>query len=140
MVELRSYEPATRTWPLTRRRGELGRLRGALADILNAWGWEPERVEAVVLVMCEIVTNAHRHTHGRTRLLLTPTHFGIRLGVHDPDHTPPRQRDSGPETEGGFGLHILDTLARIWGVEAHPDGKIVWAEIDRANHARTRPT
>jgi len=135
MVELRAHEPATRSWPLTRQRGELGRLRGALADTLTAWGWGPRRVEAVVLVMCEIVTNAHRHTHGQTRLLLTPTHAGIRLGVHDRDRTAPRRRDTGPETEGGFGLHILDTLARIWGVESHPDGKVVWAEIDRADPA-----
>ncbi|MFI6979264.1 hypothetical protein ACIBSV_11850 [Embleya sp. NPDC050154] len=49
----------------------------------------------------------------------------------------PTRRDTGPDHEGGFGLHILDTVTTGWGVRAHRAGKTVWADIDAPTPPRT---
>jgi len=97
---------------------------------LAGWGWDEDGVAAVVLVVSEMLTNAQVHTDGDVRLALRRTRRGVRLSVTDTDPRMPTRRDTGPEHEGGFGLHILDTLTTGWGVRAQRAGKSVWADID----------
>ena len=52
--------------------------------------------------------------------------------VRRPGHA---RRDTGPEHEGGFGLHILDTITTGWGVRTHRAGKTVGADIDAVSRA-----
>jgi anti-sigma regulatory factor (Ser/Thr protein kinase) len=135
-------------WRVPRQTGASGRARKAVRTTLTGWGWDEDRVAAVVLVASELLTNAQLHTDGDVALALRRTRHGVRLSVTDTDPRMPTRRDTGPEHEGGFGLHILDTTTTDWGARAHRTGKTVWADIDalrpdtgrRPWSARTRST
>ncbi|WP_406288917.1 ATP-binding protein [Embleya sp. NBC_00896] len=131
MAEGSRYASSGVRWQVPRRHGALAQARAALHGTLAGWGWPSERIDVVVLVACELLTNAHRHAGGDAGLAVRATKRGIWLAVDDGERAVPVRRDTGPEVEGGFGLHILDTVADRWGVAARADGKAVWAEIDR---------
>ncbi|OPC80881.1 hypothetical protein B4N89_07880 [Embleya scabrispora] len=111
-------------------------MRAALAG----WGWDEDRVATAVLVVSELLTNARLHTDGPIGLTVRRTRHGVRLSVTDADPRPPARRDTGPHHEGGFGLHILDTITARWGIRTHRAGKTVWADLDAPHRdARSRP-
>jgi hypothetical protein len=101
-----------------------------MGTTLAGWGWDEDCVAAAVLVLSEILTNAQVHTDGDVVLILRRTGRGVRLSVTDTDARMPTRRDTGPEHEGGFGLHILDTITTGWGVRRRRGGKTVWADLD----------
>ncbi|WP_406289382.1 ATP-binding protein [Embleya sp. NBC_00896] len=115
---------------MPRQTGASGRARKAVRTTLAGWGWDEDRVAPAVLVLSELLTNAQLHTDGDVALALRRTRRGARLSVTDTDLGMPTRRDTGPEHEGGFGLHILDTITTGWGVRTHRAGKTVWADID----------
>ncbi|MYW05926.1 hypothetical protein GT354_48165 [Streptomyces sp. SID3343] len=123
---------------MPRQTGASRQARDAVRTTLAGWGWDKDRVAAVVLVVSELLTNAHLHTDGDVRLALRRTRRGIRLSVTDTDRRMPTRRDTGPEHEGGFGLHILDTITTGWGVRTHRNGKTVWADIDTPRSGPSR--
>jgi two-component sensor histidine kinase len=96
---------------------------------------EVERVcQDLMLVSSELVTNAVRHSgcrHGDLLdVCLSRCDGGYCLTVTDPgisgrtaDTAPPRAAG-----EGGFGLRIVEKLAKRWG-EARENRYRVWAEI-----------
>ncbi|GHB06121.1 ATP-binding protein [Streptomyces chryseus] len=117
-------------WCIAQGPGAFGHARDLAREALESWSWPPERVEVVVLLVSELVTNAHRHAGTDAWLRLDPTSEGVRLTVRDASPNPPEPRVPDPEAAaGGFGLHILDRLASRWGVETHADGKHVWALV-----------
>ncbi|MFE2954380.1 ATP-binding protein [Embleya sp. NPDC059267] len=127
-------------WRVPRQTGASSRARNAVRTTLAGWAWDEEHIEAVVLVVSELLTNAHLHTDGEVRLALRRTRRGVRLSVTDTDPRMPMRRNTGPEHEGGFGLHILDTITTGWGVRTHRSDKTVWADIDAPRpHARRPP-
>ena len=64
----------------------------------------------------------------------------VRISICDDDVHTPHPRDVDPEAVTGRGLMIVDRVADRWGVDAGPDGKVVWCEIrlpgDRVGSAR----
>ncbi|MFI6582949.1 ATP-binding protein [Embleya sp. NPDC050493] len=130
-VMFRLRRPLVR-WRVPRRTGASGRARKAVRSTLADWGWDEDRVAPAVLVLSELLTNAQLYTEGDVALALRRTRRGARLSVTDTDPRMPTRRDTGPEHEGGFGLHILDTITTDWGVRTHRGGKTVWADIDAA--------
>ncbi len=104
--------------------------RRLLTTALRTQGCEDAFVEASVLVLSELVTNAVRHVGAPFTVeaaLAGPT---LRLAV----------RDVCPPLEEGtmvvlptHGLAVVDHLASCWGVEGAPEGKVVWAELHAAN-------
>lgn len=48
-------------WRIPQGQGAVAHARDVAAAELTAWGWPPERIEIAVLVVSELVTNAHRH-------------------------------------------------------------------------------
>ncbi|GCE01250.1 ATP-binding protein [Embleya hyalina] len=127
-------------WRLPRQTGAAGRARDEVRAALAGWGWDEDRVATAVLVVSELSTNARLHTDGPIGLAVRRTRHGARLSVTDTDPRPPTRRDTGPRQEGGFGLHILDTIASRWGVRTHRAGKTVWADVDARDPApRSRP-
>ncbi|MET7301780.1 ATP-binding protein [Embleya sp. NPDC005575] len=122
-------------WRVPRRAGASGRARSAVRTTLAGWGWDEDRVAPAVLVLSELLTNAQLYTDGDVGLSLRRTRRGVRLSVTDTDPRVPTRRDTGPEHEGGFGLHILDTITTGWGVRTHRAGKTVWADIDASSPA-----
>ncbi|WP_158303094.1 ATP-binding protein [Prauserella endophytica] len=91
-----------------------------------------------VLVVDELVSNAHRHARGpRTcRLGLVSQGRRLRIEVDDASLAGPRMRT--PDRSGGRGLVLVDQLASSWGVQHHADHKTVWAEVslDGASSSR----
>ncbi|MFG1808267.1 ATP-binding protein [Streptomyces sp. NPDC049040] len=81
--------------------------------------WRPDGA-AVALVVSELVTNALRSAGG----LVGPSLFfgarRVRIAVSDDSRTLPAL---GPHSAGGWGLVIIDRLARSWGAVPHPGGK-----------------
>ncbi|WP_028813331.1 ATP-binding protein [Streptomyces flavidovirens] len=119
-----------RSWRIARGPGAFAHARDLARQTLESWSWPHDRIEVVVLLVSELVTNAHRHAGTDAWLHLKPTADGVRLTVRDASPEQPAQRTPDLEADvGGFGLHILDHLATRWGVETHTDGKHIWAQV-----------
>lgn len=93
-------------------------------------------LEDGLLVASELVTNAVLHSDCADEHMINVRAelFGdhLLISVHDPGLS---GRDAAPmppepPSAGGWGLQIVDRLARRWGAE-RPDGYLVWAELAR---------
>jgi serine/threonine-protein kinase RsbW len=96
-------------------------------------GWLPlAALEDVRLLVTELITNALRHSAVRPGDKVSvraevegPT---VRIEVRDPG----RDGDVKPRRPGrlggGYGLYLVDRLARRWGVERN-DETLVWCEV-----------
>ncbi len=82
-----------------------------------------------LLLVSEVVTNAV--LHARSDLVLRVHQEGdrLRVSVDDREGTRMPRRVSGDDGESGWGLKIVDMLARGWGVETTGDGKRVWFDL-----------
>jgi len=91
---------------------------------------DPLSADQARLLLSEVVTNAVRHGEGETiRVLLDADDRGeLRCEVTDEGHGfVPMARDKPSTDEGGWGLHLVETLARRWGVR---EGSThVWFEL-----------
>ncbi|MGX1882222.1 ATP-binding protein [Streptomyces sp. NPDC055287] len=82
-----------------------------------------EIAENVVLVVSELVTNALRHAGGITKLCLAANRHTVEITVQDPSPSRPRPRH--PDItgyEGGYGLTLVNFLARLVTVTPSPEG------------------
>ncbi|MER5767898.1 ATP-binding protein [Streptomyces sp. NPDC001985] len=128
--------------------GVVGRCRDFTERALEDWGWTPapgvrderaERVEDVLLLVSELVTNACLHAGGPTQLVLRHTPDALRIEVADLSPEPPRPRPRDVARPGGHGLIVLDRLARGWGSEPAGEGKVVWVEVAPVTSPARRP-
>ncbi|MGN6600649.1 MAG: SpoIIE family protein phosphatase [Actinomycetes bacterium] len=104
----------------------------------TAWvadGRQPVDLEAVQLVVSELVTNAIRHGAGSVLMECWATPQAVVVEVHDEGGRLPRRRDATPDEESGRGLALVGELASSWGTRMVPDGKVTWAEF-RATRLR----
>lgn len=76
---------------------------------------EPDTVDAVVLTVSELLTNAHLHARSDAHLVLAWDGDCLHVSVHDEDPTLPRQRDPETGEESGRGVAIVRMLADEWG-------------------------
>ncbi|MGA5898004.1 ATP-binding protein [Streptomyces venetus] len=88
---------------------------------------EPDTVDAIVLAVSELITNAHVHAHSDAHLVLTWDGDCLHVSVHDEDPTLPRGRDAAPGDVGGRGVAIVRKLADEWGMRCQRHGKTVTA-------------
>lgn len=88
-------------------------------------------LDAVLLVVSELVSNAARHTPGWWRLHLTAAQESLIVGIDDasPQVPVPREPDFGGG--GGFGWHMVRKLANRVEISPLPEGKRVQAIWDR---------
>jgi anti-sigma regulatory factor (Ser/Thr protein kinase) len=138
----------------TRRRGverqgpnglrmRLGSGPDAAADARRAIGelradLDPPLMETLRLLVTELVTNSVRHTDcdsltlrvalGKSAVLTEVSDDGPafdvqNLEVHDA---------TAHDVDGGWGLFLVERLARDWGVQDDGDSKRVWFELGRA--------
>ncbi|WP_329179562.1 ATP-binding protein [Streptomyces sp. NBC_01477] len=121
----------------SRRPEHVARARRATRLTLTSWGVPDEAVEAAVLVVSELVTNAVRHarsTPGRDiglRITRREDHR-VRVEVADAGDGLPSPRTAFPDDESHRGLPLVAALAVRHGVGPRPHGigKTVWADID----------
>ncbi|WP_343239924.1 ATP-binding protein [Streptomyces sp. SID12488] len=106
---------------------------------LESLAWtaaEPETVDAVVLTVSELLTNAHVHAHSDAQLILTWDGDCLHVSVHDEDPTLPRQRDPQAGETSGRGVGIVRMLADELQVKCQRHGKTVSACFRPAGAAR----
>lgn len=96
---------------------------------------EPALIDLRLLVS-EVVTNAIRHAKtpadGRIRLVVEAGADDVRVEVHDdgPGFEAPARPRPREQGTSGWGLYLVQRLARRWGVEPAPGGH-VWFVLAR---------
>ena len=90
-------------------------------------------IDAVVLGVSELVTNALLHVRGSILVRITDDGLGpLRVEVHDDSSRPPSGHPAfvpdGLHTPStiGRGLQIVDSISHSWGVSYEETGKCVW--------------
>ncbi len=101
-------------------------------DLLDA-----DQREVLLLLVSELVTNAVLHTTGSSELTLRLEGDAMWVGVTDDDPHAPSRRPKDDQDSGGFGLWLLDELARDWGTMHRNDiaGKTVWFTLPMRTQA-----
>jgi anti-sigma regulatory factor (Ser/Thr protein kinase) len=105
--------------------------RAAVAAMSS--GLPEEVVFDIELLTTELVTNALKHatmSQSEQIIVRLVLHDRVRVEVIDPGPPfDPRPVRPDPGSTSGWGLFIVDTLARSWGVEPEGHGKKVWFEV-----------
>jgi anti-sigma regulatory factor (Ser/Thr protein kinase) len=109
-------------------------VRHSIAADLADHAVTPERIDDVVLVASELITNAVVHTAGPgaeddldVTWELQPDCVVIKVLDTNPDL--PHVRTTKASDTRGRGLSIVAALALDWGVRRTPGGKQVWARV-----------
>jgi anti-sigma regulatory factor (Ser/Thr protein kinase) len=114
-----SSVPAARKWVQDNCR----RSPGAVAD-----------TTVVALLTTEVVANAVLHGGGEVVVELVLDDGVVQVAVSDGSPEVPVLRRAVPESLGGRGVALMDTLASRWGVQTPArtgsgTGKTVWFEV-----------
>ncbi|KAA0943143.1 ATP-binding protein [Streptomyces apricus] len=88
---------------------------------------EPDTVDAVVLAVSELITNAHVHANSDAHLALTWDGDCLHVSVHDEDTTLPRRREPEAGEPSGRGVGIVQMLADELDTRCQRHGKAVTA-------------
>ena len=109
----------------------------ARAWLQSAADWLPDEVgRNLLLLTCELVNNSVLHGRAGERdmieIELHRTETGVRAEVTDtgPGFAP-RERDKDLDEPGGWGLVLVESIAKRWGVERDRRTR-VWFELARA--------
>ncbi|WP_069816554.1 ATP-binding protein [Streptomyces sp. TP-A0874] len=103
---------------------EARRVTAEFLSTFRAW----VDIEAVVLVVSELVANAAQHTAGWWRLCLWVNRERLVVDVEDLSRTAPvPRREPDLSGAGGLGLLMVERLAGGVEVLPRPDGKTVRA-------------
>ncbi|MCX5208532.1 ATP-binding protein [Kitasatospora sp. NBC_00240] len=97
---------------------------------LDELGWTstaPETADAVVLIVSELVTNAHVHAGSSADLVLTWDGTCLYVSVHDSSSEAPRPREADADAVSGRGMALVDALADDWQTRTGERGKTVTA-------------
>ncbi len=101
--------------------------RSRLAGLASGAG--SDWVDAAVLALSEVVTNAIVHSGAPVVVEAWVTERGIRVQVADRSPQLPSRRYYAATSGTGRGLHILDQSVDRWGTTWRTVGKCVWFEL-----------
>ncbi|WP_329459084.1 ATP-binding protein [Streptomyces sp. NBC_01497] len=87
----------------------------------------PDTVDAVLLTVSELVTNAHVHARSSAQLVLTWDTDCLHVSVHDASPRLPQARPPSEDRLGGRGMYLVEALADSWETRPCPNGKTVIA-------------
>ena len=104
--------------------------RGFTAGVLEGAGWR-DQVDAAVLLVSELVTNAVRHAGGPCNLVVSFQDDTVELSVEDGDPQVPVARHARGLEETGRGILLVGALADEWGVRPTAGGKATWFSLSR---------
>ena len=107
-----------------------GSGRRFVRGTLHGWAVPEPTVDQALLVATELVTNAVLHAGTPLTLEVSYVAPTVRVAVRDWSTTVPALRARAPDSMTGRGLGVVSALGAAWGVDALPDGKQVWAEVD----------
>jgi anti-sigma regulatory factor (Ser/Thr protein kinase) len=108
--------------------------RRFVAEHLAAWGVVEgdtafATLDAVLLVVSELVTNAVKFSSSSLDLKIAAHRHLIEVGVADDNPAPAERRSGGPEAVGGRGIALVERLSEQWGQSDDGTGKTVWARL-----------
>lgn len=86
-------------------------------------------LENAILLGNELVTNAVQHARTPFEVRIDADERLVRVEVQDADPRPARPKAAATSDTSGRGLAMVDLVADRWGVDEHPAGKTVWAEL-----------
>ncbi len=109
-----------------------GEARRFVGEVLRDHGVATDEVlEAALLLTSELVTNAVVHAEGTINVDEDLDLTAVRVEVGDASLESPTARGTDPDETSGRGLHLVDAMARAWGVDRQDEaGKVVWFELD----------
>ncbi|MFI5801635.1 ATP-binding protein [Streptomyces sp. NPDC051561] len=90
---------------------------------------DPDTVDAIILSVSELLTNAHLHARSDAQLALTWDSRCVHASVHDDaeDGRRPVRRSSSLGETSGRGIAIVDALADSWEAHDQQHGKAITA-------------
>jgi CheY-like chemotaxis protein len=109
----------------------VAQARAFLVETFATWGLA-RLADDGMLVVSELVTNAIRHAGTPCRLQLAADEAAVRIAVTDTGAGSPDPQPFSETESHGRGLRIIGAVSSAWGVDALPDGKIVWADLSRS--------
>ncbi|MDO0909577.1 SpoIIE family protein phosphatase [Streptomyces sp. DT2A-34] len=125
-----AVRPLRESWTVWRVPQAVGHARRFTRRTLRTWGLPPQDMDAALLVVSELVTNALVHTDGRVRLDLTLVNRRLRVAVADASpRTPVKPSGISWEATGGRGILLVEAMSATWGTVPVSGGKQVWSEI-----------
>ena len=119
----------TLTLTVPNDRAAIRDARHQVARALRDWGVGEDVVEAVSLLLSELVTNAMLYGRPPVQLRVRRGPSAVSLEVHDAAQTLPRRADPDEEDEHGRGLQLVSAVAARWGTRPTVVGKAVWCTV-----------
>jgi len=124
-----AVRPLRETWTVWRVPEAVRHARRYTKRVMRAWGVSDD-LDAVLLVVSELVTNALVHTDGQVRLDLTLINHRLRISVADNSpRTPVKPTNIGWEATGGRGILLVEAMSAAWGTVPVSGGKQVWSDV-----------
>lgn len=125
-----AVKPLREGWTVWRVPEAARHARRFTRRTLRAWRVDETAMDAALLVVSELVTNALVHTGGPVRLDLTLIGRRLRVAVTDASpRTPVKPADPGWEATGGRGIILVEAMSDTWGTVPVSGGKQVWSEL-----------
>ncbi|MEV6805214.1 SpoIIE family protein phosphatase [Streptomyces sp. NPDC051132] len=125
-----AVRPLRESWTVWRVPEAVRHARRFTRRTLRAWGMPQDTVDAALLAVSELVTNALVHTGGPVRLDLTLVSHRLRLAVADSSpRSPVKPAGIGWEATGGRGILLVEAVSEAWGTVPVSGGKQVWADL-----------
>lgn len=117
--------------PLCRNDRSVSMARSVSTLFLSAVGVAAKAVADTALVVTELVANAVRHGEDPLGMGLAVKDDTVRIEVSDGGELlkPIVAASANPDLTDGRGLALVEASSERWGVEIHPNGKTVWAEV-----------
>ena len=106
----------------------VGRARAAVREVMSGAG-AYLHLDAALLVVSELVTNAFVHTGTGVSVSVWCSPEGTRIEVEDGGSHLPVRRHFATTAGTGRGLHLVEELSDRWGAELRTSGKAVWFEL-----------
>lgn len=113
------------------RPASVRRARVFTGDVLADGGVQASVIEAAVLLVSELVTNAVVHAGGTIRLTVHADAHWVRIEVEDQGRGRAVRRPAKRNEPDGRGLGVVDKLATDWGTQRRHNHKVVWCELAR---------
>jgi anti-sigma regulatory factor (Ser/Thr protein kinase) len=105
-------------------------VRDARAFVADAMrGADPTVLDAAVLMVSELATNAVVHTTSPFGIGVDRNDHEVRISVTDHGHGTPHLRHASATDTDGRGLGIVAAFAIEWGVDQGSDFKTVWFTV-----------
>jgi anti-sigma regulatory factor (Ser/Thr protein kinase) len=111
---------------------DLRSVRRACQRAMDQYGIARGHVDAVILVLSELATNALCHAHPPFSVVVKRNPHGITV-IEVTDHGDGGALPREPEmARGGYGLNLVNELSDVWGVHRNADSSVVWAVLSDA--------